>query len=144
MTAPSPQDHALNAGAPLVLLADDEPHITLVVSRKLRSAGLEVITAEDGEEALEMARQHAPALVVTDLQMPYMTGIDLARALRDDPATSQIPVVMLTARGYVLDPGELESTNIRFIMSKPFSARELLDKVSELLPDAPGGLRKSA
>ncbi len=144
MTAINPHDGSVMPGGPLVLLADDEPHITLVVARKLRAAGLSVITAEDGEEALELARQQTPALVVTDLQMPYMTGIDLARALKQDQATCEMPVIMLTARGYVLDPGELASTNIRFVMSKPFSAREILEKVSELLPDTPGDLRKSA
>lgn len=144
MGAISSHEESTPGNASLVLLADDEPHITLVVSRKLRSAGLEVLTADDGEEALELALERVPALVVTDLQMPYMTGIDLARALKDNPETGGTPVIMLTARGYVLDPAQLESTNIRFVMSKPFSAREILEKVFELLPDAPGGLRKTA
>jgi len=144
MSVIHPEGDPASAGAPLVLLADDEPHITLVVSRKLRSAGLDVVTAEDGEEALDLARQRPPALVITDLQMPYMTGIDLARALKEDAATSGVPVIMLTARGYVLNPTQLASTNIRFVMSKPFSAREILEKVFELLPDIPGGLRMTA
>ncbi len=128
----------------LILLADDEPHITLVLSRKLQASGYDVITAEDGEDALEQALEASPALVITDLQMPYMSGIELARQLKTNDATSQTPVIMLTARGYVLDPSELASTNIRYIMSKPFSAREILDKVIELLPPAAGSFRKSA
>ncbi len=128
----------------LILLADDEPHITLVLARKLQANGYQVITAEDGEEALEQAEQTTPALVITDLQMPYMSGIELARQLKANDATSRTPVIMLTARGYVLDPGELASTNIRFIMSKPFSAREILGKVMDLLPSDHGSLRKSA
>ncbi len=126
------------------MLVDDEPHITLVLARKLNASGFEVITAEDGEEALERALETPPALVITDLQMPYMSGIELARQLKSNDVTSQIPVVMLTARGYVLNPGELASTNIRFIMSKPFSAREILDKVIELLPPDTKDYRKSA
>ncbi|MEZ6242899.1 MAG: response regulator [Phycisphaerales bacterium] len=144
MSVIQPEGDPSSAGGPLVLLADDEPHITLVVSRKLRSAGLDVVTAEDGEEALDLALERPPTLVITDLQMPYMTGIDLARALKSEASTSEIPVIMLTARGYVLNPAQLASTNIRFVMSKPFSAREILEKVFELLPDAPGGLRKTA
>jgi len=128
----------------LILLADDEPHITLVLARKLRANGYDVATAEDGEEAFDLARQRPPALVVTDLQMPFMTGIDLARELKAFEQTSETPVIMLTARGYVLDPGELAPTNIRYVMSKPFSAREILDKVIELLAPEGGSYRKSA
>lgn len=143
-TDPTAQTPARDQSRGLILLADDEPHITLVLARKLRSSGFDVVTAEDGEEAFDCAKQTPPALVVTDLQMPFMTGIDLARSLKAHEPTSQIPVIMLTARGYVLNPSELESTNIRFIMSKPFSAREIVEKVSDLLTR--GGLeqRKSA
>ena len=128
----------------MILLADDEPHITLVLARKLAASGYEVVCAEDGEEALDLARERVPALVVTDLQMPFMTGIELARRLKDDKPTSQTPVIMLTARGYVLDPADLGATNIRYVMSKPFSAREIVEKVVELLGGAGEGYRKSA
>jgi len=131
-------------GGALILLADDEPHITLVLARKLRAHGYSVMTAEDGEEAFDLAKETPPALVVTDLQMPFMTGIDLSRELKSNEATRETPVIMLTARGYVLDPGELASTNVRFVMSKPFSAREILDKVVELLAPEGGSYRKSA
>ena len=143
-TNPTAQSPAPDASRGLILLADDEPHITLVLARKLRSSGFDVVTAEDGEEAFDCARETPPSLVVTDLQMPFMTGIDLARALKTHETTSEIPVIMLTARGYVLNPGELESTNIRYIMSKPFSAREIVEKVSELLTQDETELRKSA
>lgn len=143
-TDPTTASDAQNSSLGLILLADDEPHITLVLARKLRSAGYDVVTAEDGEEAFECAKETPPTLVVTDLQMPFMTGLDLARSLKAEASTSHIPVIMLTARGYVLDPGELVSTNIRFIMSKPFSAIEVVEKVAQLL--ASDGLeeRKSA
>jgi two-component system phosphate regulon response regulator PhoB len=127
----------------LVLLADDETHITSVVAQKLRSAGLDVIVAEDGEEALEMARERTPDLIVTDLQMPYLSGIELATELKADAKTGHIPLIMLTARGYVLSPDEVASTNIRELMSKPFSARELLDKVLSLL-DAQATIQRDA
>lgn len=128
---------------PLILLADDEPHITHVVARKLRGAGFDVVTAEDGEEALELAHRRTPDVVVTDLQMPYMNGIEFARALKSHEPTSDTPVIMLTARGYVLDPNDLADTNIKYVNSKPFSARDILAKVSELL-DGRETLRKSA
>jgi two-component system phosphate regulon response regulator PhoB len=70
-------------------------------------------------------------MVVTDLQMPRMSGLDLAMKLKEDPATSGIPVLMLTARGYILDAAVVARTNIKMVMGKPFSARELVKKVVE-------------
>jgi two-component system, OmpR family, alkaline phosphatase synthesis response regulator PhoP len=120
---------------PTVLLADDEAHITCVVAQKLRSAGFTVVTARDGEEAFELACRVEPALVITDLQMPRMSGLDLALRLRETASTADTPVMMLTARGYIVDLSEASRTNIRHIMGKPFSAREVVRKVIELLGD---------
>ncbi|MFG0259178.1 MAG: response regulator [Phycisphaerales bacterium JB041] len=117
-----------------VLLVDDEPHIPMVVGRKLTAAGYEVSTASDGEEGLAAAREFAPDLIITDLQMPYMSGAELAAALREDPSLRKIPVILLTARGYVLSDEERESTNIKHFLSKPFSVHEILRVVEETLP----------
>lgn len=118
---------------PTILLADDEAHITCVVSQKLRSAGFSVAVARDGEEALDLAIRIKPSLVVTDLQMPRMSGLELALRLKETAATAETPVVMLTARGYIMDPATMAKTNIRHVMGKPFSARDVLKKVTELL-----------
>lgn len=119
--------------SPLVLLADDEPHIPHVLAAKLNAAGVQTLTASDGEEALRLARQHAPSLVITDLQMPFMSGAELAAALDADPRTASIPVILLTGRGYILTEAERTSTNIVDILSKPFSARAIVDRVLALL-----------
>lgn len=118
---------------PTILLADDEAHITCVVSHKLRSAGFEVVTARDGEEAYELACRFMPSLVITDLQMPRMSGLELALKLRQTEATAATPVIMLTARGYILDEHDLAQTNIKCMMNKPFSAREVVRQVVEHL-----------
>ena len=83
----------------LILVADDESHIVQVLALKFRNAGHDVMEASDGEEALELVRRHRPDVVVTDMQMPFMNGIELARALLSDPETASIPVLILTARG---------------------------------------------
>lgn len=127
-----------------VLLADDEPHITHVVSSKLRGAGMRVIVADDGEQALELALEHRPDIIVTDLQMPYLSGIELAHRLALHERTAAIPLIMLTARGYVLNASEIEDTNIRHMMSKPFSARELLKLVLSLAANPDAAQRESA
>lgn len=126
------------AGGGLILIADDEAPIRMVVGEKLRSSGFEVQEAPDGEEALEKAIARRPRLIVTDLQMPYMSGLDLAQRISADPRTASIPMILLTARGHVLNQSLLEGTSIRKIMSKPFSARELVNVIAQLLQQETG------
>ena len=116
-----------------ILVADDESHILHVVSLKLRNAGFNVVTARDGQEALEMAQQERPDLIITDYHMPQLSGLELCQRLKQDPATSGIPAIMLTARGYHLDPADTEQSGILKMLSKPFSPRELLSTVNEVL-----------
>ncbi len=118
-----------------ILVVDDEAHITHVVSLKLRNAGYDVQTAADGEEALEAALNDPPDLIITDLQMPYMSGLDLCIRLKDAPATKDVPAIMLTARGHALDTAELERTNIMDVLSKPFSPRQILERVHDALEE---------
>src|ERR1700709_2165638 len=93
-----------------ILVADDETHILHVVSLKLRNAGFNVITAADGQEALELAQAEMPDLIITDYHMPQLSGLELCQRLKADPATSGIPAIMLTARGYHLDPTDTEQS----------------------------------
>jgi len=120
-----------------ILVADDEAHILHVVSMKLRNAGFEVITAVDGEEALELCTSEKPDLLITDFQMPFMTGLELCTRLRRQDATRDIPAMMLTARGFDIEPEEMQAAKILAVLAKPFSPREVLQKVNELL--APAG-----
>lgn len=118
-----------------ILVVDDEAHITHVVSLKLRNAGYEVVTARDGEEGFELAVKKTPDLIITDLQMPYMTGVEMCARLRKNPQTAEVPALLLTARGYALEEGDLGRTNIRGMLSKPFSPREILSRVQEALEE---------
>ena len=127
-----------------ILVVDDEAHIVQVLSFKLRNAGYEVLTAVDGEEGLEIATEEVPDLIITDFQMPYLTGLELCRALADQEVTRNIPVLMLTARGYALDEEDLAITNIKDVLSKPFSPRTVLNQVRQLLAVAPGGPREES
>jgi len=116
-----------------VLVADDEAHILHVVSLKLRNAGYDVITAVDGEEALELCIAEQPDLLITDYQMPIMTGLELCKRIRALPQTAKMPAIMLTARGFDIEPGEMAAAGIATVLAKPFSPREVLEKVKELL-----------
>jgi two-component system alkaline phosphatase synthesis response regulator PhoP len=116
-----------------ILVADDESHILNVVSLKLTNAGYTVITASDGQEAYELASADRPDLLITDYHMPQLSGLELCQKLRAEPATAGIPTIMLTARGYALEPADTERSGILRMMSKPFSPRQLLATVNEIL-----------
>jgi two-component system alkaline phosphatase synthesis response regulator PhoP len=124
-------ENAMNAKK--ILVADDESHILHVVSLKLRNAGFEVVTAADGQEALELALSEHPDLLITDYHMPQLSGLELCHRLKQDPATANIPAIMLTARGYQLEPKDTEQSGILRMLSKPFSPRHLLTTVNEVL-----------
>jgi len=119
-----------------VLVVDDEAHIRHIMAMKLSNAGYEVLTAEDGEEALEVCLAEGPQLVITDYQMPLMTGLEMCRQLRQHDQTRQLPVLMLTARGFDIPPQEMASAGILDVLSKPFSPREVLEKVRTLIGQA--------
>jgi CheY-like chemotaxis protein len=116
-----------------VLVVDDEIHIVHVVSIKLRNNGFEVVTAENGQQGYQLACQEKPDVIVTDYQMPGMTGIEMIEALRKDEATAAIPVIMLTARGFAVENAQKESLNIADCLSKPFSPKELLRVIEDVL-----------
>lgn len=119
-----------------ILVVDDEPHILSVLALKLGNAGYQVLTAEDGEEAFTAAISESPDLIITDYQMPFLSGLDLCRRLKHNPATQQLPALVLTARGMSLTADDLSDTNILAVVAKPFSPRELLTKVSKVLEGA--------
>ena len=120
-----------------ILVCDDEPHIVHVVSSKLRNAGFEVITAVDGEEAFAVAQQEQPQLIITDYQMPFLSGLELCTKLLSTDGLSDVPVIMLTARGFSLGDDDTSNTNIKKVLPKPFSPREILRTVEDLLSVGP-------
>lgn len=119
-----------------VLVVDDEDHILRVVSYKLRGAGYTVLEANDGEEAWEILRSQPVDLVLTDQQMPFMTGLELVEAMRTRPDTANVPVLMLTARGFRLDAEELQRADVIAMIAKPFSPRLLLSQVRSAIGPA--------
>jgi len=116
-----------------VLVADDEIHIIHVVAIKLRNNGYEVIAANNGAEAFDLACREKPDIVVTDCQMPVMTGLELIAKLREDERTKEIPVVLLTARSFAVSPEQQESLGVASCLSKPFSPKELLKTIQDIL-----------
>jgi len=115
-----------------ILVVDDEAPIANVVALKLRNAGLGVTVAYDGEEALGLALQDRPDFIITDLQMPGMSGIELCALLAAE-IPGGVPAFLLTGKGFEVDARAVAHLPIRRIMTKPFSPKELLTRVLEEL-----------
>jgi two-component system, OmpR family, alkaline phosphatase synthesis response regulator PhoP len=119
-----------------ILLCDDEIHILRAAEFKLKKAGYDVQITADGEEAWEAIQERIPDLVITDCQMPRLSGIDLVRRMRGNLQTADIPVFILSAKGYELSQELLiNDLHVLQVIAKPFSPRELLQDVNALLQD---------
>lgn len=118
-----------------VLIVDDEIHIVHVVAIKLRNNDYEVISAENGDEAFKLACSEIPDIIVTDYQMPVMTGLQLVEKIRQCDQTKDIPVIMLTARSFSIEEQQKEELQISQCLSKPFSPKELLENINDILYD---------
>jgi DNA-binding response OmpR family regulator len=117
----------------LVLIADDDDDIRALVAFRLERAGYEVVSARDGEEALRLAADHRPDLAVLDVMMPKLTGLEVTRQLRAAPATSAIPVILLTARVQEADIARGLEAGADDYIKKPFSPHELRSRVQAVL-----------
>lgn len=125
-----------DGGATRVLVADDDRDIRDLVAFKLGQAGFDVDVAEDGATALERTRAGRPALVVLDVMMPGLSGMDVARQLRADADTAQTPIILLTARAQEADVEAGFAVGVDDYVVKPFSPRELLSRVQAVLARA--------
>jgi DNA-binding response OmpR family regulator len=119
-----------------VLVVDDDRDIRDLVTFKLQQAGYEVRQAEDGLQALDAVREWAPDLVVLDVMMPGLSGIDVTRELRADPTTAATPVILLTAKAQEADVETGFVTGADDYVVKPFSPRELVSRVQAVLARA--------
>ncbi|HKC59247.1 MAG TPA: ATP-binding protein [Myxococcales bacterium] len=114
------------------LVVEDTPDVIRMVGMALQQ-DFKMLSAPDGLQGLEIARKELPSLIVTDLMMPGMDGLELTRRLRDDPTTRHIPIVMLTARGELEDRVAGIDTGVNSYLAKPFSPRELLSAARGLV-----------
>ncbi|HZB95942.1 MAG TPA: response regulator transcription factor [Herpetosiphonaceae bacterium] len=116
-----------------ILVVDDEPRIVEIARDYLQQAGFRALTAHDGDRALAIARSERPSLIVLDLMLPGLDGLDVMRALRRDPALADIPVIMLTARVEEADKLVGLELGADDYLTKPFSPRELVARVRAVL-----------
>ena len=118
---------------PLVLVADDDEDILLLVAFRLERAGCDVLTARSGDEALKVALEQTPDLAVLDVMMPGLDGYGVTRELRSTAQTSEMPVILLTARAEEADVARGMAAGADDYVKKPFDAHDLRARVKRLL-----------
>ena len=127
-----------------ILIVDDEPHMLRITELSLKKAGFNLLIARSGNEALQLARQHLPALIVMDVVMPDLDGISALKELKATPATAKIPVIMLTSRGQNVTRVDAEGSGAALYLTKPFSpsalaaeARRIIEAAAAAEPNPP-------
>ena len=116
-----------------VLLVDDDPVILKLLQVNFEMEDYAVITAGDGEEGLQRAREEHPDIVLLDIMMPKMNGLEVASALKGDPGTADIPIILLSAKAQGTDLQAGQDTGADEYITKPFDPLELLERVKALL-----------
>jgi len=120
-------------GMQTILIADDEESLRLLIQTTLESPEIRILHAGDGNQALELARREHPQLLVLDWCMPGQDGIEVAEALRRDPVTADIAILMLTAMGSEQDRRQGLALGLEGYLIKPFSPLELIQCVQDVL-----------
>ena len=123
-----------------ILVADDSPEVVSVIDAILRKEGrFDVHYAANGEDAITMARQLLPQVMVLDIMMPRIHGLKVCKTLKEDPATQEIRIIMLSALGREYTKREAHQYGANAFMTKPFSPRDLVAGIDEVLRDGKGG-----
>lgn len=119
-----------------ILIVDDEKDITETLGFMLKAKGYEVVTGNDGEEGLKLAKEQAPDLIILDVMMPKINGYKICRLLKFDAKYKQIPIIMVTARSQDEDKIIGEETGADEYVTKPFEFSEILEKINKYLKKA--------
>jgi two-component system, OmpR family, alkaline phosphatase synthesis response regulator PhoP len=116
-----------------ILVVDDEIYIVHILDFSLGMEGYDVVTALDGEQALEKIKTEKPDLIVLDIMMPKLDGYEVCKTIKSDPATKQIPVILLSAKGRNVDQKMGFDVGADDYITKPFSPRKLVERINQLL-----------
>jgi len=132
-------------GSSQILIADDEVYMLRLLEMTFKKGGYGVISCRDGQEALSQAASRQPKLIVLDIMMPGLDGLGALRQLKGNPATRDIPVVVLSAKGHALTKVEAELAGAVLFLAKPFSPNQLLGETQKILSSlAPGTAPETA
>jgi CheY-like chemotaxis protein len=117
-----------------IVVADDDPDLVALMTLPLRKRGYEIATGGNGEEAIDLVRRYRPDLVILDVCMPLLDGLEVCRRLKDDEQLKHIPVMLITATASLLPaPDVLYALQVEGYLIKPFPVRVLVEKIEQLI-----------
>jgi DNA-binding response OmpR family regulator len=120
-----------------ILIVDDEPNIVLSLEYLMKKEGFEVLTAVNGEEALQLIARDRPDLILLDIMIPRFDGYEVCQSVRADPDCDEVRIIMLTAKGRAVEREKGLALGADAYISKPFSTREVVEKVRSILEGKP-------
>jgi CheY-like chemotaxis protein len=117
-----------------ILVVDDDPLMHRLIQHHLEKAGYQMVSAKTGREGLDMAARQPPDLIVMDIMMPDMDGLEALRELKKGDATKIIPVIVITANGHHMARKESEQSGASVFLTKPFSPTQLVTEIRRFVP----------
>lgn len=125
-------ENFVEGNTPKILIVDDEAYMQCLIQHHLTRAGFEVLKASTGKEAIQMAEENIPDLVIMDYMLPQMNGLDVLQHLKGNRNTSHIPIIMMTANSFMVSQEEAESSGAAMFCTKPFSPTQLVQIIKRL------------
>ncbi|MEW6734135.1 MAG: response regulator [Acidobacteriota bacterium] len=116
-----------------LLVVDDQPFIVAIFAELFRTESIELLSASNGEDGLELALQHRPDMIFLDIEMPIMDGLAVCRKLREDPYFDSIPIYLLSAKGEIPSEDEQQALRISGYLTKPFSPLQVYSLIKQYL-----------
>ena len=124
------------AGA-VIVVADDDRDICELIKMQLTRHGFQVFIADNGETAMELIAEHKPAVALLDIMMPKLSGLEVARQIRENPALSTVGIMLISARSSGRLEADLDDLNIKDYITKPFSPQELVQRINDVINNPP-------
>jgi len=118
---------------PIIVVADDDRDIRELIKMQLALHGFDVYITDNGETALELIIEHQPAVALLDIMMPKLSGIEVARRIRENPATSAVWIMLISARSSGPIDGDLDGLDVADYITKPFSPHDLVQRINDVI-----------
>lgn len=122
---------------PVIVVADDDRDICELIKMQLTRHGFQVFVADNGQSAIELVVEHKPAIALLDIMMPKLSGLEVARQIRDNPTLSTVSIMLISARSIGRIEADIDDLNINDYITKPFSPQELVQRINNILNKPP-------
>ena len=122
---------------PVIVVADDDRDICELIKMQLTRHGFQVFIADNGQSAIELVVEHKPAIALLDIMMPKLSGLEVARQIRDNPTLATVSIMLISARSSGRIETDLDDLNISDYITKPFSPQELVQRINNIINKPP-------